>query len=127
MSNGKGASLAVTPVRSQRQLNVSALGLQEPFISGFSALSAVALQMRPIAQSRLRTPAIALNAIITPACKALSVAESPAASQDTDEDFSPLENVLADTLLALMAASHSCGLRVSQCAASKMIGYVRPE
>ena len=115
----------VQPVRTAADRDRAALSGQEGFVHGFNLLATLAERRIPVPKGRMRTPADTLSIVVSTACTAVNTASRAGAMTETDEDFSPLENQLADTLLAIMAASKSHRLRVAQCAAAKLAAQVK--
>lgn len=113
------------PVHNVEEERIRALlGAQGPFIDGFHRLSELTAGVVPIPRGRTVTPSETLNAIVNVACAAVSTASHVRGMVETDEDFSPLENQLADILLTVMAAASTHKLRVAQCAAARISGKV---
>lgn len=116
---------AVQPILTAADRDRMALGGQEGFVHGFNLLASLAEKRIPVPKGRMRTPADTLSIVVSTACTAVNTASRAGATIETDEDFSPLENQLADTLVAIMAASKAHRLRVAQCAAAKLAAHVR--
>lgn len=109
-----------SPVRTAADRDRSLMGMQGSFLEGFSALSELAPRCIPMPKGRVVSPAETVNVIVGVACSAVSTVESARGMVETDEDFSPLENQLAEIMLSVMAASSTHRLRVAQCVAAKL-------
>lgn len=112
------------PVVPQADRDRATLSHQGDFVNGFTALATLSVRVAPVSRGRIVTPADTVNRIVNVACAAVADASSTAGLVETDEDFSPLENKLADIVIAAMAASDVHRLRVAQCVAAKLASVV---
>jgi hypothetical protein len=111
------------PVLSRSELDRLTLSTQDGFVVGYTTLAELARRLVVVPTGK-RCTADAISLVVCGACNAVQVASQADAMIETDEDFSPLENRLADTVIALMAVSKVHDLRVAQCVASKLAATV---